>query len=288
MWISQVRQTCWLLVSACSWRCWRWTWYWYYFPAGIRSTVLPSTRDVVQLPVFVTAALKRNKKNCFQLVMCWPVASASIYSDKTRKLCFTNDRKCRSTLLILKWIMAFCLCNPFIFLPYGAESILLWTMVVALHSSLHCIARYQLPGDHLKFSLSLFSMFPMFVQTVLWFTRWDQITQRSIFWQHSTLPVPNIFYLQQSCLKSMLNHKSILASLFPDEVFSEVDFGLVESGRVISWLRLNFRAYVDWTNTTIECTMFWGPLREDSGVSGKTMSAPRPLALPRGQCPVPE
>ena len=43
----------------------------------------------------------------------------------------------------------------------------------------------------------------------------------------------------------MLNHKSILASLFPDEVFSEVDFGLVESGRVISWLRLNFRAYVD-------------------------------------------
>ena len=35
-------------------------------------------RDVVQPPVFVTAAHKRNEKAYFHLVMYWPVASAHV------------------------------------------------------------------------------------------------------------------------------------------------------------------------------------------------------------------
>ena len=38
---------------------------------------------------------------------------------------------------------------------------LLLILVVALSSSLPCIARYQLPGDCMKISLSLFSIFPL-------------------------------------------------------------------------------------------------------------------------------
>ena len=49
--------------------------------------------------------------------------------------------------------------QPPFFLLYSAEQILLLTPVVALRSSLPGIARYRLPGDFMKTSLSLFSIF---------------------------------------------------------------------------------------------------------------------------------
>ena len=67
--------------------------------------------------------------------------------------------KCRSTLLIRIWILAFCQCNTLFFLLNSAKSILLLTLVVALRSSLPGIARYRLPGNCMKISLSLFSIF---------------------------------------------------------------------------------------------------------------------------------
>ena len=98
-------------------------------------------------------------KTCFQMVTCWPVAPASIYSGEPQNLCFTDYKKCRSTLLIRIWILAFCLCNALFLLLFSVEPILPLTLVVALHSSLPGIARYRRPGDYMKFSLFLFSIF---------------------------------------------------------------------------------------------------------------------------------
>ena len=65
----------------------------------------------------------------------------------------------RPTLLIWIWILAFCLCNPLIFLFYSVEQIISLTLVVSLHSSLPGIARYRRSRDCMKISLSLFSIF---------------------------------------------------------------------------------------------------------------------------------
>ena len=69
---------------------------------------------MVQPPVFVTAALKQ--KPCSHLVTWRPVAPAGIKSGETQNLCFVDYTNCRSTLLIRKWILAFCLCTALFFL----------------------------------------------------------------------------------------------------------------------------------------------------------------------------
>ena len=87
------------------------------------------------------------------------LATAGIKPGQTQNLCFVDYTKCRSTLLIRIWILAFCLCNPLFFLLYSVELILSLTLVVSLRSCLPGIARYRRPGDCMKISLSLFSIF---------------------------------------------------------------------------------------------------------------------------------
>ena len=70
-------------------------------------------RDVVQPQVFVTAALKREQK---KLALTWSHGGQSLQQVYTQNLCFVNYTKCRSTLLIQIWILAFCLCTSLFFL----------------------------------------------------------------------------------------------------------------------------------------------------------------------------
>ena len=119
-------------------------------------------RDVVQPPVFVNAALKRKyKKTCSHIIIVtWrPVALAGIKPGQTQNLCLVDCTKCRSTRLIRIWILAFCLCTTLFFLPYSVEPNLTLTMVVSLRSCLPGFARFRRPGDCMKISLSLFSIF---------------------------------------------------------------------------------------------------------------------------------
>ena len=103
------------------------------------------SRDVVQPPVFVAAALKRKeRKTCSHLVTWRPVAPAGINSGQTQNLCFVDYTKCKSTLLIRIWILAFCLCTA-LFLLWQPNLTL--TLVVSLRSCLPGIARYRRPGD---------------------------------------------------------------------------------------------------------------------------------------------
>ena len=70
--------------------------------------------------------------------------------------------KCRSTLLIWIWNLAFCQGMPLFCLLYNMEMVLPSTLVVAVRSSLHCIARYRQPGDTVtawKFCCPLFFIF---------------------------------------------------------------------------------------------------------------------------------
>ena len=102
---------------------------------------------------------KKKKKTCSHLVTWRPVAPAGIKPGETQNLCLVDCTKCRSTLLIRIWILAFCLCNPLFFLLYSVELIVSLTLVVSLRSCLPGIARYRRPGDCMKISLSLFSIF---------------------------------------------------------------------------------------------------------------------------------
>ena len=70
-------------------------------------------RDVVQPPVFVTAALERNKKKlALSSLSPGQVAARRSRQYKTL-LCVLSTRwNVRPTLLIWIWILAFCLCNP--------------------------------------------------------------------------------------------------------------------------------------------------------------------------------
>ena len=157
-------------------------------------------RDVVQPSVFVTAALKKKIRNlAFTWSRVGPSESLPpVYNPAKHKICASHWQitrnvgphswfkdhdgfwlsvlqvrtvayytKCRSMLLIqISWlILAFCLCITgtvtLFFLLYFVERILLLTLVVALRSSLPSIARYWGPGDCMKISLSLFSIFPL-------------------------------------------------------------------------------------------------------------------------------
>ena len=105
---------------------------------------------------------KKIKKNLLSQThpVTWrPVAPAGIKPGETQNLCLVDCTKCRSTLLIRIWILAFCLCKPLFFLLDSVELILSLTLVVSLRSCLPGIARYRLPGDCMKISLSLFSIF---------------------------------------------------------------------------------------------------------------------------------
>ena len=101
---------------------------------------------------------KENKKTCSHLVMWQPAAPAGIKPGQTQNLCFVDYTKCRSTLLIQIWVLAFCLCTSLFFLPYSVEQNLTLTLVVSKCSCLPCIARCQPPGDCMKILLSLFSI----------------------------------------------------------------------------------------------------------------------------------
>ena len=90
---------------------------------------------------------KKIKKTCSHPVTWRPVAPAGIKPGETQNLCLVDCTKCRSTLLIRIWILAFCLCNPLFFLLYSVELILSLTLVASLRSCLPCIARYRRPGD---------------------------------------------------------------------------------------------------------------------------------------------
>ena len=89
----------------------------------------------------------------------WPVAPAGIKPCQTQNLFFVNYKKCMSTLLIQIWILDFCLCTALFFLPYSIQQNLTLTLVVSLRSCLPYIARYLGPGNCMKISLSLFSIF---------------------------------------------------------------------------------------------------------------------------------
>ena len=85
-------------------------------------TLSSEIRDVVQLPIFLTAALKiKLKKTCSHLVTWLPVASASIKPGEAQNLCLVDCTKCRSTLVIRIWILAFFLGTTLFFLPYSVE-----------------------------------------------------------------------------------------------------------------------------------------------------------------------
>ena len=73
---------------------------------------------------------KKIKKTCSHLVTWRPVAPAGIKPGETQNLCLVDCTKCRSTLLIRIWILAFCLCTTLFFLPYSVEPNLTLTLVV--------------------------------------------------------------------------------------------------------------------------------------------------------------
>ena len=187
-------------------------------------------RDVVQPLVFVTVTLRENKKN--PLALTWSLVGQSllqVYNPVKHKICalpITPNVTVGPTLLIWKWILAFCLCNPLCFLLYNVERILPLTLVAALSSSLPGNTRYWLPGDCTNILLFLFSIpssldkelneKPMFVHVGLFSTpnlSSGTALQQNLqftslnscwwtFWQQSTLP--NSFHSQWSCLKSIL------------------------------------------------------------------------------------
>ena len=108
-------------------------------------------------PFFVTAALKTNKTNCFRV---GPSLLTGIKGRPNTKI-----------LLIRTWILAFCLSNPYFLSQYIVDMILSLTLVVVLRSiSLQVgIARFQPPGDCMKFSLFLFSIYCCFIdKAIIW------------------------------------------------------------------------------------------------------------------------
>ena len=70
--------------------------------------------------------------------------SPRVYNLAKHKICASpNCMICRSTLIIWIWTLAFCLCNPFVFLLFSMDPILPLTLVAPVLSRLPCIARYR-------------------------------------------------------------------------------------------------------------------------------------------------
>ena len=67
---------------------------------------------------------------------------SSRYKTLPKNLCFVDYTKCRSTLPIRIWILAFCQCTAIVFLPNSVESNFTLTLVVSLRSCLPGIAKY--------------------------------------------------------------------------------------------------------------------------------------------------
>ena len=108
---------------------------------------------------------KKIQKTCSHLVTWQTVAPAGIKLGETQNLCFVDYTKCRSTLLIWIWILAFCQCTTLFFLPYSVEPNLQVTLTLVVSRSRRLHENFVVPFLHVLSPLyKALVEKPMFVQ----------------------------------------------------------------------------------------------------------------------------